>query len=289
MFKKEVDVDIVAANYNNGKYLHQFINSIIDSTVWPQQLIIVDDASTDNSIDIINSYSEHKLNIKLVALSKNVGFANALNEGIKHVTATNILRIDPDDIMCADRLKKQFEFISNNTSVDVVGCDVTYFAEDEHIITGHSDFPSEHEEIVKCYEEGNHGMCHGATLFSTKCLIKESYIQKNVPAEEYDIFSRLIKQNYIFANIQEPLTLVRIHTSSVSNNMPYSTVAKTFKLRESLWNKKSSKFYVFKEYIARNAYRKYISTQSYSRYFSLLIAASMKPSSALKRLFGNAK
>ena len=50
MFKSQVDVCVLAANYNNGIYLKQFIEGIINSSVRPKKLIMVDDASSDNSI-----------------------------------------------------------------------------------------------------------------------------------------------------------------------------------------------------------------------------------------------
>jgi glycosyltransferase involved in cell wall biosynthesis len=289
MSKKQVDVDILSANYNNGKYLKRFIESIIDSSVWPNQLIIVDDASNDDSLDIIGSFDTSELNIKLIRLNKNVGFANALNEGVSYINSKYVLRIDPDDIIHPVRIEKQYNFLEKNSLIDLVGSDVVYFADSESNITGQSSFPIDHLKIVKCYKDGHHGVCHGSVLFKSICLFDERYKQENVPAEEYDIFSRLIIKNYTFANISEGLTFVRIHSSSVSNNMPYSTVEKTFRLRADLWGYKSNKLYVFKEFIARNAYRKYISSRNITRYIQLLLAVSMKPISALKRLFKNEK
>ena len=288
MHKTIVDIDILSANYNNGEYLKRFIESVIDSTVLPNQLIIVDDASNDDSLKVIESFEGRDLNIKLIKLAENVGFANALNQGLLHVKSSYILRIDPDDIIHPDRIEKQFEFLEQHKLVDIVGSDVIYFTDSESNITGRSNFPSEHSQIVKCYQDGSHGVCHGSVLLKSRCLLDEQYKQENVPAEEYDIFSRLLRKNYTFANIQKALTLVRIHSSSVSNNMPFSTVEKTFKLREDLWGLKANKLYIYKEFIARNAYRKYIASQSYSRYFLLILAAIMKPISALKRLFKHA-
>jgi len=289
MHKKEVNIDILSANYNNGEYLKRFIESIINSSVWPKQLIIIDDASTDNSIDIINSFSCSKLNIKLIKLKQNVGFANALNAGVLSIKSKYVLRIDPDDIIHSERIQKQYSYLEKNNLIDLVGSNVTYFSNSEDNITGQSNFPLEHFKIVESYKNGSHGVCHGAVTFKSTCLLAEQYKQENVPAEEYDIFSRFILKKYRFANISETLTSVRIHSLSVSNNMPYSTVEKTFKLREVLWGYKASRLYIFKEFIARSSYRKYISSKSLTRYVPLILAASLKPIATLKRLLNNEK
>ena len=111
---KIVDISILCANYNNANYLDEFFNSIINSTYSVKEIIIVDDCSTDNSCEIIENYSKILDNIILIKLDKNVGFANALNEGIKYVTAKYILRIDPDDVLASDRIEKQYDFLFNS-------------------------------------------------------------------------------------------------------------------------------------------------------------------------------
>jgi len=283
-FKSQVDVCVLAANYNNGIYLKQFIEGIINSSVRPKKLIIVDDASSDNSISVIDSFVNSGLDIVLVKLKLNLGFANALNKGLPYVDSKYVLRIDPDDIIHPSRIEIQYKFLEENRLIDIVGSNVAYFIGPETNITGKSKFPTNHQSIVQCYKAGHHGVCHGSVMMKSKCFHNEKYNQKNVPAEEYDIFSRLANKKHIFGNIPDVLTFVRVHESSVSNNMPYTTVAKTFKLREKLWRLKTNRLYIFKEFIARNAYRKYISTYKPIRYVYLITAVLMKPFSAIIRI-----
>ena len=79
MSKPTADVSIITANYNNGRYLNAFIDSIASSTVWPAELIIVDDGSTDHSEAVICAYQDLPF-LKPVFLGKNLGFSNALIE-----------------------------------------------------------------------------------------------------------------------------------------------------------------------------------------------------------------
>ena len=289
MPKEVVDVAILSANYNNGEYLSLFLQSILDSTVWPKQVIIVDDASIDNSIEVVKSFSSTGLNIQVIELGSNVGFANALNTGLDYVTSEYILRIDPDDFMLATRIEAQFTFLNKNPTIDIVGSNVSYFIGSDRQITGSSSFPIDHDTIMENYVAGGHGVCHGAVMLKSQCLKLEPYMQDNVPAEEYDIFSRLLIRGNRFANIPNVLTLVRVHGASVSHNMPLSTVTRTFHLRRKHWGITTNSLYIYKEFMVRNAYRRYISTKSVKRYFPLLLAVTLKPISAFKRLIRNEK
>ncbi len=82
MSKKTVSVSIVAANYNNGRYLKDFINSVSDSAVLPLELLIIDGGSSDNSMEILDSFTDMPF-LKVIKFKKNKGFCEALNAGIE--------------------------------------------------------------------------------------------------------------------------------------------------------------------------------------------------------------
>ncbi len=285
MQKIPCDITVLCANYNNGPYLTEFFKSIYESTSSVKEIVIVDDCSTDDSVNIIKSMMLKYNNIILIELDKNIGFANALNQGLKHAIGKYILRIDPDDLMYPTRIKKQYEFMLQNPQVDIVGSNVTYFKTSIDDIVGNSNFPETHEIIINRYRSGTHGLIHGSVLIKRNILNENIYRQEYVPAEEYDLFSRLLKNGNIAHNILEPLTLVRIHNNSVSNNLPYSTVVKTFFLRNQIWNLKTSKFFVWKEYISRSFYRKGLSENNFiAKVFYYAIASIFKPGALFRKL-----
>ena len=90
---------------------------------------------------------------------------------------------------------------------------------------GNSNFPQESEKIRKRFQKGEHGLLHGTVMGKTLIFKKHLYNQANVPAEDYDIFSRMIKDGAKAKSISENLTFVRIHQNSVSNTLPFSTEA----------------------------------------------------------------
>ena len=287
--KKICNVSIVSANYNNENFLDDFFKSILASTYLPQEIIIVDDCSTDNSLLIIETYQNKLNNIKLINLKKNIGFANALNKATEYVTCKYILRVDPDDILHQSRIEKQYNYMEEHDKVDILGSNICYFYESIKNCHNKSNFPSEHQVIKQRYLDGSHGLVHGGVIIKSNLLLKNRYRQEYVPAEEYDIFSRLLLKGYIAHNLDEVLTCVRIHNKSVSNNMPYSTVKKTFLLRKEIWEIKTSDFYIYKEFIARNLYRNSLNKTGLVKYLLLLIVSILKPTSLIKRIYNYVK
>lgn len=101
-----MSTSVLCANYNNGQFLDDFFKSLIDSTVVPDEVVFVDDGSSDNSLEIVERYKPF-LNIILIGLEFNIGFANALNIGLAACSADYIVRVDPDDLVSPRRLEMQ--------------------------------------------------------------------------------------------------------------------------------------------------------------------------------------
>tara|TARA_B100000900_G_scaffold415990_1_gene448345 strand:- start:13819 stop:14682 length:864 start_codon:yes stop_codon:yes gene_type:complete len=279
-----VSVDILIANYNNSEYLDSFFESIAKSTKLPKNIIFVDDCSIDDSVLKVKKTVIRNVNIKLIKLNKNIGFANALNEGLKFIDSEYVLRIDPDDILHPERIESQLKEFRKNPILDIVGSNVVYFKDVIQNVMGKSNFPIDHNDIKTQYINGNHGLCHGALMIKSNCFLDNKYKQESFPAEEYDIFSRMINSGKLTLNLPENLTYVRIHHESVSNEMPISTVIKTFKLREKHFDIKTSKTKIKIEHVRRKYYRKFLYTDYKYRYLLLLVVIILSPSRLIKRL-----
>jgi glycosyltransferase involved in cell wall biosynthesis len=281
---KIADVSIVAANYNNAAYLPDFINSVLGSSVLPRELIIVDDGSTDDSVETLSQHEEIEL-LRIIAFDSNQGFGEALNAGVDASVSKYIMRVDPDDVLMKSRLEKQFLFLEDNPSIDVVGCNVVYFDSQSGKALNISNFPREHAQISKAYHEGEHGVQHATTMLRAEVLKKHRYNQKHVPAEDYDLFARVIKDGSQFANISEALSKVRIHPESASSNLQLSTIEKTFKLRDEIFDVETSKAKIYRYYWHILNYRKYLMSQNrLRRLLYLFLAALFYPSKLLRRI-----
>lgn len=285
-FSKTIfDISVVAANYNNGSFLTDFFESWITSSHWPKEIIFVDDGSTDNSIEIAKKYESELSFLKVLKLPQNSGFANALNAGLLISDAKYILRIDPDDLLHPNRIEMQFNYLENNPDVDVVGSQATYFHSESGETLNKTRMPIGSENIKRAYLHCDNGVLHGTTLIRKSAIGDIVYRQDDVPSEDYSFFGRLISSGAKFANIDAPLTLVRVHGSSVSNDIKYSTILKVHNLRSEIFGIPRNRMFTFTDYISMKYYRRYLYCQSFfKRSFYLFIAALFAPRKTLKRI-----
>lgn len=91
------DLTVIVPNYNKAQFLVQCIDSIFSQTVQPQEVIVVDDSSIDNSIEILHILQEKYERLKVIKLEKNSGVSVARNTGISECKTKYITFLDSDD------------------------------------------------------------------------------------------------------------------------------------------------------------------------------------------------
>ena len=106
-------ISIITASYNYAQYIEEAINSVIGQSYQDWELIIVDDGSSDNSVDIIKSYCEKDGRIRLFQHkdAQNKGLKETLLLGISHATGDWIAFLESDDVFMPDNLRKKVEII----------------------------------------------------------------------------------------------------------------------------------------------------------------------------------
>ena len=104
--------------YNGEDYLREAIESILKQTFRGFEFIIVNDGSTDRSLEIVKLYSDFRI---VLIDQQNTGLSKALNNGIKVAKGKYIARMDADDISMPERLKLQVEFLEQNPLVIALG------------------------------------------------------------------------------------------------------------------------------------------------------------------------
>lgn len=281
--KRKVDVSVLATNYNNGKYLKEFFESIINSTVEPKEIIIVDDGSTDNSTEIIKQYKE-LTNIKLFEFDKNKGRAAALNYGKKRCQCKYTLIIDPDDIVLQNRIEKQYFFMENNPKIDILGGNVTYFNSETSKKLYNSNFPITHKNIYKTFIKGENGVLQPTVIAKTEVLQNADYIQI-APGQDYVFFAGLAKKGCRFAALKEPVNLMRIHLRSVVSNINRGSIKNIFLHRDKIFNTKTSSIRIYFYYNYLFFYRKsMLNNQKGLKYLYLFLSIIFNPKKLIKRL-----
>lgn len=115
-------VTVFLALYNAEKYISEALESILEQTYSNLEIIIVNDASTDNSLEIIKQYDDKR--IRIINNEENKGIPYTRNVGLKEARGKYIAIMDSDDISKLDRIKKQVEFMEMNNEISAVG---TYY------------------------------------------------------------------------------------------------------------------------------------------------------------------
>ena len=138
-------VSIVIPVHNGERYIKESINSCLEQTYKNIEIIVVDDKSEDNTLNILKSYGNR---ITVIPVEKQNGLGNVINIGIRESKGKYIARMDADDIMYPTRIEKQVEYLESHPSCIAVGGQIDIIDENRNI-TGHREYAVEDKDIKK--------------------------------------------------------------------------------------------------------------------------------------------
>lgn len=203
-------ISILMGVYNEAAYLPAAIESVLTQTHEDLEFIVVDDASTDDSVDVVRSYDDPR--IILLENETNRGLTVSLNRALSEATGELVARQDADDVSEPDRLARQVAFLERNPSVAVVGTGA-------HLIDG--DGTVLDTRIAYCnptFEDfmATGHLIHGSIL-ARRSVLEEvgGYDEFFRYAQDQELWLRLTDAGYEIANIPDPLYLHRIHDEGV--------------------------------------------------------------------------
>ena len=110
----------MVVNYNSGNFLETCLTALCESD-YPIEIIVVDNASTDESIRFLEGSPQLIIDVRLVKNNHNVGYAAAINQGAACSTSQNILILNPDCLVYPHTVRVLFEAVEHNHSVGIVG------------------------------------------------------------------------------------------------------------------------------------------------------------------------
>lgn len=113
-------ISIIVPVYNVSKYLKRSLDSLINQTLKDLEIIIVNDGSTDNSLDICQEYASLDNRIKVIS-KENGGLSSARNYGLRYVTSDYVAFIDSDDYVALDMFETMYGEMQNNIC-DTIFC-----------------------------------------------------------------------------------------------------------------------------------------------------------------------
>lgn len=203
-------LSVVMPTYNCGESIHFAVNSILKQSLQEFEFIIVDDGSTDNTEEIVNSIKDSR--IRYFRL-EHKGFIDSANFGIGVASSEWIARMDADDIAAPERFEKQVDFLNKNPELCFTSCWYAVFrgSKNSYIVRT----PVTHDQILK--QLSLHSViCHPGTIFNKKDFnFADKYVRNT--REDYDLWLRM-KDRISFYNYPEVLMFLRNRKNSLSRN-----------------------------------------------------------------------
>lgn len=206
-------ISVVLCTYNDERYIKSSVDSVLNQTYPYFELIIVNDGSTDNTLQILENIEDERIRI----INKpNTGLADSLNEGIKAAKYQWIARMDGDDISLPNRFEAQIKLIDSGASV--IGGQFYVIDENSEY---KSNIPSNNPLTPlrsKLYVMlGWNPLAHPSALISKKALSMVGGYDPNFSAsQDMDLWFRISKKHKII-NTKEIVLLYRKHSNNISN------------------------------------------------------------------------
>ncbi len=197
--------------HNGEPYLYEAVTSILNQTYHNFRFLILDNASTDNSCQIIRSFNDPR--IDLIELPEDIGQVAALNKGLKMVNTPFVARMDADDISLPTRFEKEMNaMLNSNPEVAVVGSWVQIIDRNNRssdILKG--DIGGYPDYLFSILQE-TASLYHPSVIFRRSAVLKVGGYDVNFPyAEDFDLWACLALAGYCAKIIPEPLCYYRIH------------------------------------------------------------------------------
>jgi glycosyltransferase involved in cell wall biosynthesis len=200
-------VTILMAVFNAEPFLQESVNSILNQTLGDFEVVIVEDKSTDRSLEILKSY--HDPRIELVENPVNMGQTVSLMKGISMARGKYIARMDADDVCLPHRLQTQVNFLEQHPEISVLGSAVVFFDGKGYEFFG---YQPEMHEAIKCELLFGFTMLHPSVMMRKAGLEQYglNYDPKFACSQDHDLWTRSIRKMGFF-NLQEPLLRMRNH------------------------------------------------------------------------------
>lgn len=203
-----IPVSVILPVYNGGEFIQEAIDSILNQTLSDFELIIIDDASTDGTTDILLSYTDYR--IIYLRNEKNLGNYPSRNIGLKLARGRYIAVMDSDDIAFPERLERQFSYMEAHSDILAVGTSFLYGTEEIkrlQLLT---------EDEIKQALLDNNCFLHSSLMIRTNVLrALGGYDETYRYSSDYELVCRLVLSGKV-VNMPDILMKYRWHPNQIS-------------------------------------------------------------------------
>jgi glycosyltransferase involved in cell wall biosynthesis len=204
-------VSVVLAVHDDARYIGAAVDSVLGQSFTDWELIVVDDASTDDTPDLLGTVSDRRL--RVVRSDEQLGLAASLNRGLHEAGGRFVARLDADDVALPDRLERQLEAMQASAA-GIVGSAIRDL--DEEGREGRLHRMPLGPRAVRWHALFSSPFFHPTVLVDREKLGALRYDTSYLESEDYDLWTRLLATGVAGGNLEAPLVLKRVHAGQAS-------------------------------------------------------------------------
>ncbi|MFP4526914.1 MAG: glycosyltransferase family 2 protein [Candidatus Kapaibacterium sp.] len=204
-------ITILMSVYNSEQFLRRAMESALAQTFRDFEFLIVNDGTTDSSIDIVREFDDKR--IRIIKNERNLGLTASLNRGINESKGEFIARFDTDDMMTPRRIEVQYNYMRENPECGVCASLADIIDENDQVVR-RTNFPARQKAIMWSLLFVN-PITHSSAMVRTELLKKNPYDEYFKKSQDFELWTRLIFKTE-FAIIQERLVSQRRHSGTIS-------------------------------------------------------------------------
>ena len=218
--------------YNAEAFVAQAVESILSQTMTDLEVIVVDDASTDRTYDIVSRYTDPRL--RVLRNDRNMGVVGSRNRGSAEARAPYLAPFDADDVSLPTKLARQVSLLDDNPGLALVGT-ATRYLEAGEILPGKS-VENTAPGVLRWLMHVNNPLGHGTVMYRASGIeaLGTFMLEDYIYAEDFEYWHRLMKTGEI-GFINESLVLYRRHAGAVSARHQDGMQANTAKVLEGVY------------------------------------------------------
>lgn len=221
--------------YNAQEYLEDAICSVLAQTFTHWELILIDDGSTDNSLNIAYKYQSIDNRIRVISDGKNMKLPYRLNQLIEESKGDFIARMDADDVMHPDRLEKQLNFLEDNKRYDLVSTGLVSI-NNCNIVKGYRKVKSLYDDFANI--KTSYPIVHPSVMARKSWFDRNKYSEKYPRAEDFELWTRAISNNDFKMAVLPDLLLYYREEGNLSIDKILNSYNDVFKIYSSYYSHK---------------------------------------------------
>lgn len=212
-------VSVIVASYNHQDYIKECLLSILKQSYPNIELIVIDDGSEDNSVEIIkklqNDYGF------IFEIQENMGLAKTLNRAIGIARGKYIVSFGSDDVMFLDRIEKQVTFLEAHPEIDICGGNILVIDERGEVLRKQKIFGYRELEFEDLLTERKPGIPAPSAMVRASAFENEGGYDPEIPLEDMYMWFKLTNRGYRVAVLNDVLAYYRKHGKNTYKNQRY--------------------------------------------------------------------